>query len=202
MHLTSSLRFMNNLVRPKLELTLAILKPDLCRNPDHVKAVKQIILNNGFYFIRSKSEHLSPFEAKQFYDEHKEKFFFTRLVSFMSSGPISVHIIAKENAIRQWRKLMGPTKVYIAQHEEPESIRGKFGLTDTRNATHGSDSPRSAAREVGFFFPNFSVEEWIKHEEPIFRHSQQIHFDQGEWVHKIGPPPLDNGTVFHQEIFC
>jgi nucleoside-diphosphate kinase len=63
------------------------------------------------------------------------------LLTFMSSGQVSAHILARYDAIICWRKLMGPTKVLKTVHEEPESIRGTFGSTDTRNATHGSDSP-------------------------------------------------------------
>ncbi|RWS13095.1 hypothetical protein B4U79_05330 [Dinothrombium tinctorium] len=199
MRLTATLRQFSNIGKPKFELTLAILKPDLCRNPDHTLAVKTIILNNGFYFIRSKSTHLSPFDAQKFYEEHKEKFFFTRLVTFMSSGPISVHILAKENAIRDWRRLQGPTKVYKAQHEEPDSIRGRYGLTDTRNATHGSDSPVSALREIGFFFPEFRSEQWLKEEEPLFREGKQIEFDSEEWVHRI--KPIVTEQLFSQSIW-
>lgn len=77
-------------------------------------------------------------EASQFYHDHKDKFFFNRLVTFMSSGPCYIHILARENAIEFWRTMMGPTKVFKTIFTHPESIRGVHGLTDTRNATHGS----------------------------------------------------------------
>lgn len=77
-------------------------------------------------------------DAHKFYDEHRNKFFFNRLVTFMCSGPSHVHILAKENAIQAWRDLMGPTKVYMTQHTHPCTIRGRHGLSDTRNVTHGS----------------------------------------------------------------
>ena len=80
----------------------------------------------------------SPKEAEQFYSDHKEKFFYNRLLTFMSSGPSDVHILAEYNAIFKWRQLLGPTKVYQAQFTDPNSIRGMFGLSDTRNAAHGS----------------------------------------------------------------
>lgn len=59
-------------------------------------------------------------------------------MTFMCSGPSDVHILAHSNAIAQWRQLLGPTKVYQAQFTAPHSIRGMFGLSDTRNAAHGS----------------------------------------------------------------
>lgn len=76
--------------------------------------------------------------AGNFYEEHRKKFFHGRLVSFMSSGPVEVLILAKNNAIADWRALLGPTKVYKTVISHPDSIRGMFGLTDTRNVGHGS----------------------------------------------------------------
>uniref|UniRef100_A0A8C7E6S0 Nucleoside diphosphate kinase-like domain-containing protein n=1 Tax=Naja naja TaxID=35670 RepID=A0A8C7E6S0_NAJNA len=85
------------------------------------------------------------------------------------SGPMRVYILAHEEAITRWRSLMGPTKVYRARHTAPESIRGSLGLTDTRNSVHGSDSAASASKEIAFFFPDFSEEEWYQCEEPQLR---------------------------------
>ena len=82
----------------------------------------------------------------------------------MSSGPLWALILAKPDAIAAWRRLMGPTKVYRGVYTEPESLRALFGLTDTRNGLHGSDSPESAVREIGFFFPEFDAAEWLERE--------------------------------------
>nr|CAH7761486.1 unnamed protein product [Callosobruchus chinensis] len=76
----------------------------------------------------------------------------------MTSGPCELMILTKENAIQEWRQLMGPTKVFKAQFDAPDSLRGQFGLSDTRNATHGSDSPESAMKEIEIFFPEFRQE--------------------------------------------
>ena len=86
----------------------------------------------------------------------------------MSSGPISVQIIAGDNAISKWRTMLGPTKVLKAQYEATESIRGRFGVTDTRNVGHGSDSLSSALKEISFFFPDFCYETWCETEKPLF----------------------------------
>lgn len=67
-----------------------------------------------------------------------------------------MHILAKEEAIKDWRTLLGPTKVFQTIFSHPETIRGQFGLTDTRNAGHGSDSETSAVKEINFFFPEYS----------------------------------------------
>ncbi|XP_071118634.1 nucleoside diphosphate kinase 6-like [Haliotis cracherodii] len=156
----------------KLELTLAILKPDVVAHPNILKEIRSIILQQEFFFVRSKKLILSPTRANEFYKEHEGKFFLNRLVSFMSSGPIWTHILARENAIPEWRRIMGPTKVLKTIHEAPETIRGRFGLTDTRNCTHGSDSPETAAREINFFFPEFSTDRWHDTEGAYFYNGQ------------------------------
>ena len=116
----------------------------------------------------------------------------------MVSGKLCAHILAGDKAIEKWRKLLGPTKVYKyvslkrpwhwlffrAQYEQPESIRGRFGLTDTRNAAHGSDSPDSAKREIGVFFPDFDIDEWLKDQEPFFKNGT-IKFDPEKCVHAV-----------------
>ncbi|OWR50888.1 nucleoside diphosphate kinase 6 like protein [Danaus plexippus plexippus] len=87
----------------------------------------------------------------------------------MSSGCVDLHIIGHTNAIELWRKMLGPTKVYRAQYQEPYCLRGMFGLSDTRNVAHGSDSETSAEREIKFFFPDFSFYKWHTSDEMTFR---------------------------------
>ncbi len=95
-----------------LELTLAIIKPDVVAHPRRCQEIKQVILENKFYFVRSQEKRLLRSEAERFYAIHKGRFFFNRLVGFMSSGPLSVHILARHDAIAHWRHLMGPTKTF------------------------------------------------------------------------------------------
>lgn len=78
------------------------------------------------------------------------------------SGPTEVLILQRENAILKWRELLGPTKVFKALYSHPDSIRGLFGLTDTRNACHGSDSPESVLNEITSIFPDFNLENYEK----------------------------------------
>ncbi|XP_076272036.1 nucleoside diphosphate kinase 6-like [Rhynchophorus ferrugineus] len=164
-----------------LQLTLAIIKPHVIKNPFSLEAIRNIIVSSNFKVVKSKRKHITPHEAEMFYEEHMHKFFYNRLITFMTSGPSDVYILAKENAIKDWRTLMGPTKVYKAQFEARESIRGKYGFTDTRNATHGSDSPETAKREIGIFFPEFDYEGWFKTEEPKFHHNLKL--DKMNFVH-------------------
>ncbi|KPJ02475.1 PREDICTED: nucleoside diphosphate kinase 6-like [Papilio xuthus] len=152
----------------KLQLTLAIIKPHAVKNPVAVSYIRNVI-KNRFVVVRTRRVILDANEAGDFYQEHEGKFFFNRLVTFMASGCIDLHVIAHKNAIDLWRRMLGPTKVYKAQFQEPYSLRGMFGISDTRNVAHGSDSTVSAEREIKFFFPDFSFYEWHNNDELRYR---------------------------------
>uniref|UniRef100_A0A7N4PSB5 Nucleoside diphosphate kinase-like domain-containing protein n=1 Tax=Sarcophilus harrisii TaxID=9305 RepID=A0A7N4PSB5_SARHA len=98
------------------------------------------------------------------------------------SGPMRAYILAHEDAVQLWRTLMGPTKVFRARYVAPDSIRGRFGLTDTRNTTHGSDSAASARREIAAFFPDFDERRWYQEEEPGLR-CGPVYYDPEGGVH-------------------
>lgn len=100
--------------------------------------IREVILKNDFKVVRTRRLTITPKLGSEFYADHKNKFFYTRLITFMSSGPSDVHILASQNAITKWRELLGPTKAIQAQYTAPDSIRGKYGLSDTRNAAHGA----------------------------------------------------------------
>ncbi|KAM9356358.1 nucleoside diphosphate kinase 6 isoform 2-T2 [Pholidichthys leucotaenia] len=170
-----------------LQLTLAVIKPDAVAHPLILEALHQRILDNNFVIVRCRNLVWRRQDSERFYAEHSGRFFYQRLVEFMSSGPMRAYILAREDAIRHWRELMGPTKVFRARYTDPASLRGQFGLTDTRNTTHGSDSPESAKREISFFFPDFYVDEWMDKEEPSFR-SGQIHYDHQNKIHMLSSP--------------
>lgn len=172
-----------------MQLTLAILKPDIVQMPLALRHVQNEILRNKFLVVQSRIMQLSKLEAKQFYSEHEQKFFYNRLVTFMSSGPIHAYILLRENAIAEWRKLLGPTKVFKTRYENPDSIRGKFGLSDTRNATHGSDSEETARKEIKFFFPNFDQAKFAQ-EEGLYFQKGKVDFNTKLFVHR--PVCLEN----------
>ncbi|XP_028253943.1 nucleoside diphosphate kinase 6 [Parambassis ranga] len=171
-----------------LQLTLAVIKPDAVAHPLMLEALHQRILDNNFVIIRCKDLVWRRRDSERFYAEHSERFFYQRLVEFMSSGPMRAYILARENGISHWRELMGPTKVFRARFTSPACIRAQFGLTDTRNTTHGSDSLESARREISFFFPDFCIEEWMEKEEPLFR-SGQICYDHQNYIHTLSSTP-------------
>ena len=198
----------------KLQLTLAILKPDLTLRPYCVDQVRHMLLQNDFIFVKSKEEHLDPAKVKSFYQEHQGKFFYNRLVTYMSryerkiilynlsifitsvkhlfifSGCSHIHILGRnENAIQKWRTMMGPTKVFKTRYEQPNTIRGLFGITDTRNSSHGSDSEETARQEIQFFFPEFDFDNFYRSgQDQAFLNgqiSQTLFLDQKLFQHFV-----------------
>ncbi|NXT06675.1 NDK6 kinase, partial [Prunella fulvescens] len=173
-----------------LQLTLALLKPDAVAHPLvrerrlFPPAVHAAILRHRFLIVRAKELRCGAEQSRRFYREHAGRFFYQRLVEFMASGPMWAYILAHENAVPLWRSLMGPTKVFRARHSDPDSIRGAYGLTDTRNTTHGSDSPASASREIAFFFPEFDEQRWYEQDEPRLRRGQ-LFYSAEERVHRV-----------------
>ncbi|XP_058462485.1 nucleoside diphosphate kinase 6 isoform X3 [Malaya genurostris] len=123
--------------------TLAIFKPHLLKNPVAYGAVEKLIETSGIRIVTRKQLQLSEPQAQQFYRDHEGKFFHRRLIALMTSGPLEVLILTGENVITRWRELMGPTKVLKAVYSHPDCVRSLFGLSDTRNASHGSDCCRS-----------------------------------------------------------
>jgi len=133
-----------------VERTFAMIKPDAF---DRREAIKQVITSNGFTIVSQKEITMEIAVAQNFYIEHKDRPFYGELTTFMSSGKIVILCLEKEQAISQWRKLLGPTNSHKAKEEDPFSIRSIFGTDGQKNACHGSDSPASAVRELKIFFP-------------------------------------------------
>ncbi|CAH1398935.1 unnamed protein product [Nezara viridula] len=152
-----------------LELTLALIKPHAAKVPYVVKAIERKIIKNKFYIVKRSHCVMHLDHASRMYEEHKGKSFYKRLVEMMTSGPIEAFILAREDGIRTWRGLMGPTRALDAQYTQPTSLRGLYGLSNTRNATHGSDSPQSVFKEAGVFFPYFDICDWYDKDEEYFR---------------------------------
>jgi nucleoside-diphosphate kinase len=128
--------------------TLAIIKPDAMKK-DNMENIKKDIIDNGFSILKEKTLLLTDEQACSFYDIHKEKPFFDELVEFMTSHECHVMILEKENAVEEWRNLMGTTD---SQKAKTGTIRNKYGTDVSMNATHGSDSNENAIKEINFFF--------------------------------------------------
>lgn len=128
--------------------TFTMIKPD-ATSKGYTGAILDQIIKAGFSVKAMKWIHLSPAQAGAFYEVHKERPFYQELVSFMSSGPIVAAILEKDNAVADFRTLIGATNP--AQAEEG-TIRKKFAASIGENAVHGSDSDENAAIEGNFFF--------------------------------------------------
>ena len=131
-----------------LEQTLSIIKPDAVERNLSEK-IKEEFKNKGFKISKEKKIKLEKQEAEKFYQVHQTKPFYNNLCSYLSSGPIVVMILEKENAILDNRKLMGATDPTKA---EDGTIRKKYGISIDKNSVHGSDSPDNAKIEIDFFF--------------------------------------------------
>lgn len=131
-----------------MERTLGIIKPDAVQ-AGKIGKIIQMIEASGFTIREMRMERLTFEKACAFYAVHKDKPFYESLCRFMSSGPIVVMMLERENAIDAWRELMGPTNSRLAP---PGTIRGCFGTDIEKNAVHGSDSQETAKTELSFFF--------------------------------------------------
>lgn len=132
-----------------LEQTFAIIKPDAVK-AGHEEDIINLIEENGFDILAEEHGMWTREEAEEFYDIHRNRPFFGELVDFMVSGPIVLLVLAKENAVVDWRNLMGATNPAEAAKG---TIRQLFGTSIGNNAVHGSDSIENAKREIGLFFP-------------------------------------------------
>ncbi|CAG9465481.1 unnamed protein product [Pedinophyceae sp. YPF-701] len=133
----------------QLGRTLAMIKPDAVH---HAGEILTDITKAGFRVKNMRMCRLSRAEAEEFYSVHRGKPFYPTLVDYMTSGRIVALELLREDAIKAWRDLIGPTDAAAAREEAPASIRARFGTDKTRNACHGSDAPETAAQEVEFFF--------------------------------------------------
>ena len=131
-----------------VEQTLSIIKPDAVeRNLDN--EIKQMFKDKGFQIVKEKKIQIEKSEAEIFYKVHETKPFYNDLCSYLSSGPIVVMMIEKENGILANRELMGATNPKDALDG---TIRKKYGISIDKNSVHGSDSPKNAKIEINFFF--------------------------------------------------
>lgn len=133
-----------------MEKTLAIIKPDAVA-AGNATNILDAIEGHDFDIIKTMITILTENEAEQFYIEHKDRPFYEELVNFMTSGEVVILVLEKDNAVLAWRDLMGATNPEDAAEG---TMRKLYGESVGNNATHGSDSLTSAAREITFFFPN------------------------------------------------
>jgi len=141
------------------QMTFAMIKPDAVQAKITGKII-DMIEHHGFDIVRMEKVQFDISDAEAFYDVHSKRPFFAELTQFISSDPVIIMALEKENAINAWRDLMGATD---AKKAAPGTIREKFGSKTNimLNATHGSDSAETAEEELMFFFPDMFIdEEW------------------------------------------
>jgi len=131
-----------------LEQTLSIIKPDAVERNLEAE-IKEIFHHKGFKIVKDKKIQITKSEAEQFYKVHETKPFYNDLCAYLSSGPIVVMVLEKENAVLGNRELMGATNPKDA---EDGTIRKKYGISIDKNSVHGSDSVENAKIEINFFF--------------------------------------------------
>ena len=130
------------------EETLSIIKPDAVER-NLTTEIKNIFIKNNLNIKDTKKIHISKEEAERFYKVHESKAFYNDLCTYLSSGPIVVMTLQRENAVAENRKLMGATNPVDA---EEGTLRKKYGISIDKNSVHGSDSPENAKIELDFFF--------------------------------------------------
>jgi len=132
----------------RTDLTFTIVKPTAFEK-NYLGPIIEMITRNGFKVCAMKLTHINSEKAELFYSEHAERPFFQSLVKYMTSGPVVVAVIQKENAVADFRELIGSTDPANAKYG---SIRKMFADSKEANAVHGSDSDISAQREMSIFF--------------------------------------------------
>jgi nucleoside-diphosphate kinase len=133
--------------------TFSIIKPDAVRS-GKTGPVLAMINEAGFEIAAMKMLRLTRQQAEEFYAVHRERNFYHGLVEFMTSGPVVVMVLRHENAVEQFRELIGNTDPAKAGKG---TVRAVFATDVQMNAVHGSDSPENAEREAGFFFPSIEI---------------------------------------------
>jgi nucleoside-diphosphate kinase len=133
-----------------MEQTLSIIKPDAVERSLE-NEIKEMFKKNEFKIIGEKKIQIEKSEAEKFYKVHETKPFYNDLCAYLSSGPIVVMILEKENAVLANRELMGATN---PENAEEGTIRKKYGISIDKNSVHGSDSVDNAKKEIEFFFKN------------------------------------------------
>ncbi|MCQ2375946.1 MAG: nucleoside-diphosphate kinase [Salinivirgaceae bacterium] len=131
-------------------VTFTMIKPGAVA-AGNIGAILKIIQENGFHIAAMRLTQLTPQQAKQFYKVHEGKPFFEDMTNFMASAPIVAAILTKENAVADYRKLIGATNPAEAAEG---TIRRMFATKISDNAVHGSDSDENALIEASFFFPS------------------------------------------------
>jgi nucleoside-diphosphate kinase len=133
-----------------MALTFAMIKPDAVK-AGHTGDIISMIEKNGFTIVRMEKRALDKATAEKFYAVHAARPFFGEMINFVTSGPVVIMALKKDNAVVEWRTLMGATNPKDAAEG---TVRKRYGTSIGSNAAHGSDAAETAAYELGLFFPD------------------------------------------------
>ena len=131
-----------------MQKTFSIIKPDALKR-NLIGHINQMIENSGLRIIASKKMDLTKTQAETFYSVHKDRPFFNSLVNYMTSGPVQVQVLEGNDAVSNYRKIMGATN---PEQAEEGTIRKLYAESIEANSVHGSDSPENAQIEISYFF--------------------------------------------------
>ena len=137
------------------EYTFSMIKPDATKR-NLISKINSYLENAGLKIVAQKMVVLEESQAKEFYAEHKERSFFSGLITYMTSAPVVLQVLKGENAVTKNREIMGATNPADAR---PGTVRKDFALDIEANSIHGSDSAESAEREINFFFSKEEIVE-------------------------------------------
>ncbi len=138
--------------------TFSIIKPDATKR-NITGAINKIIEENNLIIIAQRRIKLSKDKAEGFYSVHKDKPFFNDLIEYMTSGPVIIQVLEGENAIENYRRIMGATN---PENADKGTIREKYALNIQENSVHGSDSVENAKIEISYFFEEKEIISWLK----------------------------------------
>ena len=138
--------------------TFSIIKPDATKR-NITGAINKIIEENNLVIIAQRRIKLSKDKAEGFYSVHKDKPFFNDLIEYMTSGPVIIQVLEGDNAIENYRKIMGATN---PENADKGTIREKYALNIQENSVHGSDSMENAKIEINYFFEEKEIISWLK----------------------------------------
>ena len=137
------------------EYTFSMIKPDATKR-NLIGKINSYLENAGLKIVAQKMVRLEESQAREFYAEHKERSFFSGLITYMTSAPVVLQVLKGENAVTKNREIMGATNPAEAK---PGTVRQDFAVDIEANSIHGSDSTESAEREINFFFSKEEIVE-------------------------------------------
>ena len=141
-----------------MDRTFSIIKPDATKR-NITGAINKIIEENNLVIIAQRRIKLSKDKAEGFYSVHRDKPFFNDLIDYMTSGPVIIQVLEGDNAIENYRKIMGATN---PENADKGTIREKYALNIQENSVHGSDSIENANIEISYFFEEKEIISWLK----------------------------------------